>query len=89
MTVQLLLTDEVKASMPETVKVPFNFGRTQVIFPALKEGEEPLVMFGDNAVIEAETDVIIKWLKPFDGVAIGNGIPQMEKFEIMHIDENL
>jgi hypothetical protein len=89
MTVQLLLTDELKATMPKTVKVTFNFGRIEVIFPALKEGEEPLVMFGDNAVIEAETDVIIKWLKPFDGVAVGNGIPQTEQFEIMHIGENL
>lgn len=59
------------------------------MFPALKEGEAPLMMFGDNAVVEAETDVMIKWLKPFDGVAIGNGVPQMEKFEIMHINENL
>lgn len=89
MTVQLLLTDELKATMPETVKVVFNFGRIQVRFPAIKESDAPLMMFGDNAVIEAETQEIIKWLKPFDGVAIGNGVPQMEQFSIMHIDENL
>ena len=89
MTVQLLLTDELKASMPETVKVAFNFGRIQVMFPAIEEGKEPLVMFGDNAVIEAETETIVEWLKPFDGFAVGNGVPQMEKFEIMHIDKNL
>lgn len=89
MTVQILLTDELKATMPETVKVVFNFGRIQVRFPAIKEEDAPLMMFGDNAVIEAETDVVIKWLKPFDGIAIGNGVPQMEQFSIMHIDENL
>jgi len=90
MTTQILLTDELKATMPETVKVVFNFGRIQVRFPALNGNEnEALMMFGDNAVVEAETDVMIKWLKPFDGIAIGNGVPQMEKFEIMHIAENL
>lgn len=89
MTVQLLLTDELKASMPETVSVPYNFGRIQVMFPPLEGYKDPLIMYGDNAIVEAETSEIIKWLKPYDGVAVGNGVPQMEKFEIMHIDENL
>ena len=88
MTVHILLTDEVKATMPETVKEVFNFGLIQVRFPALKEGEPPLDLFGDNAVVEAETAEIIKWLKPSAGVAIGNGIQRTEKFTIMHIDEN-
>lgn len=89
MIVHILLTDEVKATMPETVKELFNYGRIHVVFPAIKKGELPLNMFGDNAVIEAETDTIVKWLKPFDGVAIGNGVPMTESFEIMHIDEKL
>jgi hypothetical protein len=89
MTTQLLLTDELKATMPETVKVAFNFGRVVVMFPPLEGYKTPLMMYGDNAIVEAETDVMIKWLKPFDGVAIGNGVPQMENFEIMHINENL
>lgn len=90
MTVHILLTDEVRATMPETVKEVFNFGRIQVRFPALNGNDnEALMMFGDNAVVEGETQEIINWLKPFDGVAIGNGSPQMESFTIMHIDENL
>lgn len=89
MTSHLLITDEMRATMPETVKEVFNFGRIHVIFPALKEGEPHLNMFGDNAVVEAETEEMIKWLKPFDGIAIGNGSPQMESFTIMHIDEKL
>jgi hypothetical protein len=89
MTVHFLLTDEVKAIMPETVKEVFNFGRIHVVFPALKDGEPPLNMFGDNAVVEAETNEIVKWLKPFDGVVIGNGVPQSEQFTIMHIGDNV
>ena len=42
-------------------------------------------MIGDNAVVRGETEEIVKWLKPFDGVAVGVGSPQMEKFEIKHI----
>ena len=75
--------------MPDTIKETFNFGRIQVIFPAINPKEHPLMMAGDSAVIEGEQDEIVKWLKPFDGVAIGCGSPQLEKFTIMHIDENL
>jgi hypothetical protein len=59
------------------------------MFPPLEGYKDPLIMFGDNAVVEAETQEIIKWLKPFDGIAVGNGVPQTEQFSIMHIDENL
>jgi hypothetical protein len=90
MTLNILLTDEIKATMPKTVKMVMNFGRIQVIFPAINPYDENLVMFGDNAVVEAETNEVIKWLKPFDGIAIGvGGSPQFEQFEIKHIDENL
>jgi hypothetical protein len=90
MTVQLLLTDEIKATMPETINVLFNYGRIQVRFPALNGNDkEALMMFGDNAVLEGDADEFVKWLKPFDGIAVGNGVPQMESFSIMHIDENL
>jgi hypothetical protein len=89
MTVQLLLTPELWKTMPETITVTHNFGMIRVIFPALEEEKEPLIMDGDNTVVEGKTDEFIKWLKPFDGVAVGNGIPQTEQFEIMHIGENL
>lgn len=89
MTTHLLITDEMKATMPETVKELFNYGRIHVVFPPVKKGDPSLSMFGDNAVVVAEPDVMIKWLKPFDSFAVGNGSPQMECFEIMHIKENL
>lgn len=87
MKLHILLTDEVKATMPETVKEVYNAGRIQVVFPALVEGNPPDNMYGDNAIVEAETSDIVKWLKPFDGVAIGDGVPQLEHFTIMHIND--
>jgi len=90
MIVNILLTDEVKATMPETLKIPHNFGRISVRFPAVNPKDEPLILHGDNAVVEGDTQEFIKWLKPFDGVAISEcGVPQLEQFVIMHIDENL
>jgi hypothetical protein len=89
MKVPILLTPEVKATMPETIKVLFNFGHTQVRFPAIENNANPLMLIGDNAVVEGNKEDIIKWLKPFDGVAIGGESPQLEQFTIMHIDKNL
>lgn len=89
MKLDLLLTPELWKSMPETITVTHNFGHIQVIFPAKNSKEYPLIMGGDSAVVEGETSEVIKWLKPFDGVAVGCGSPQLEKFTIMHIDETL
>ena len=87
MIFNLLLTDELKATMPKTIKVLQNFGNTHVVFP----DENDVIqhsMIGDNAVIEATETDIVAWLKPFDGVAVGTGgSPQMEKFTIMHIKD--
>ena len=89
MKVPILLTPEVKATMPKTIKVLFNFGHTQVIVPAINEHKYPLILIGDNAVVEGRKKDIVKWLKPFDGVAIGGESPQLEQFTIMHVDKNL
>lgn len=89
MKLDLLLTPELWKSMPETITVIENFGNIQVIFPAINPKENPLVINGDSAIVEGETSEIVKWLKPIDGVAVGCGSPQLEKFRIMHIDENL
>jgi len=94
MIIDLLLTSEIKATMPDTIKINFNFGRIGVIFPSKKgfvfsSNEVGMVMYGDSVVIEGDKEEIIKWLKPFDGIAVGCGSPQLEKFTIMHIDEKL
>ena len=47
-------------------------------------------MIGDNAVLEGKDEDFVKWLKPFDGFAVGvGGSPQFEQFEIAHIADDL
>ena len=86
MEINLLLTKEMQNTMPDTIRIPIDFGTISVIFPAEEEGEEPLILTGNNVILEGLTDDFIKWLKPFDGVAVGvGGSPQFERFEIKHI----
>ena len=85
----LLLTPEIKKAMPDTITEQHNFGRIEVVFPALEKGEKPLILTGENAVVEGDKDEIIKWLKPFDGVPVGDGFPQGERFTIMHIKDDV
>ena len=94
MKINLLLTPELNASKPDSIKVSANFGRITVVFP--DDDNDTMhcptghTMTGDNAVIEGDDDEIVKWLKPFDGFAVGvGGSPQFEQFEIRHISKNL
>jgi hypothetical protein len=89
MQLHILLTPEIKAAMPSNIKVLVNYGEIAVIFPAEKEGQVTHTMNGDNAVVEATQEEVIKWLLPFDGVPIGSGVPQAEAFTIMHIKKEL
>jgi hypothetical protein len=89
MILNILLTEELKATMPETIKITHNFCNIDVIFDAINPNDEPLILNGDNVVVEGSQEEIIKWFKPFDGVPIGSGSPRMENFTIMHIKDNL
>jgi hypothetical protein len=89
MTNNILLTPELKMAMPKTIKVLANFGEISVVFPADNDSEGHM-MEGDNAVVEGSEEDFIKWLKPFDGFAVGvGGSPQFEQFEIRHIAKDL
>jgi len=85
----LLLTPEIKSAMPDTIKELHNFGRIKVIFPAIDEKEEDMILSGENAIVEGEQEDIINWLKPFDGIPVGDGFPQGEQFTIMHIKDEV
>jgi hypothetical protein len=90
MLLHLLLTQELKNSIPNTVKITRNFGNIEVIFPN-DYGEEGH-LFGDNVFVEAEINEMIMWLKPFNdnhGIVVGYGAPQMEQFRIMYIKNEL
>lgn len=84
----ILLTPEIKKAMPDTIKELHNFGRIEVIFPAIDDTDESLILSGDNAIVEGEQEDIVNWLKPFDGVPVGDGFPQGEQFTMMHIKDD-
>lgn len=88
----LLVTDEMKATMPKELKVVFDAGRIGVVFHKKDSYDTKDIefdMYGDNMILEGEQETFINWLKEFDGIAVGNGVPQLEQFEIMHIKEEL
>ena len=90
MRINILLTSEMKATLPQSVVVAHDFGTIDVRFPALDPKEKPMILKGNNVVIEGEQDDIVNWLKPFDAIAVGSGgSPQFEQFEIMHIKDEL
>ena len=90
MKLHMLLTPEIKSVIPPTCKIIMDFGRLQVAFPndpnslSLHVSDEE-IMEGLYCVVEDTTENIAAWLKPFDGVPIGNGNPMLEKFSIMHV----
>lgn len=91
MQLHILLTPEIKSKMPSTTKEIANFGRIDVIFSDdtedLLEGNE--IISGENAIVEDTKENIIEWLKEFDGVPIGNGVPMLERFNMCHIKPEL
>lgn len=84
----LLLTEELRKTMPTTTKVVFSMPIDMVVHDhdSMKAQD---VIKGENVIVEDTKENIIAWLKPFDGVWIGNGVPQMEHFEVMHIRDDV
>lgn len=74
--------------MPDTITELYNYGNIDVVFPLTEEDDETFILRGENAILEGEQDEIVKWLKPFDGVPVGDGFPQGENFTIMHIKDD-
>lgn len=90
MKLNLLLTPEMKIAKPDGIDVTVNFGNISVVFPSEGDSSIEHTMEGDNAVVEGSEEDFVKWLKPFDGIAVGvGGSPQFEQFEIRHIANNL
>lgn len=80
MKVHLLLTDDIRAAMPDSIKIVLDWGMLNVRFPHKD-------YFGLHCCVEGEEKDIVDWLKPFDGFVKGNGIPMTETFEIVHIKQ--
>ena len=85
MKLDLLLTDEIAATKPQSAKVIFDFGKIEVIFKAIDETEQDMIAIGIHCVIEDETENVQKWLKQHEFCIIGDGNPQLQNFSIMHV----
>lgn len=85
MKVHLLMTPEIAVKKPESAMILFDFGELEVIFGDYED--EKSIIRGRHCVIEDTEEIIIDWLKQFDGVPIGNGNPIQERFEIKHIKQ--
>lgn len=80
MKMHLLLTDDIRATMPDTVKIKIDWGMLRVRF-------DHKDYYGLHCFVEGEEKDIIEWLRPFDGFVKGNGTPMMETFYINHISD--
>ena len=78
----MLLEPAQNATRPKSCKIEFDWGQLVVVV-----GDDHIR--GTHCVINGPKEDIIKWLKPFDGVLIGNGNPMMEKFKVSHIKKSL
>jgi len=83
MELHLLLTPELKKTIPKTTKFKCNYGDIVVVF-----GESTLV-HGDNCIIIDDKQNIIDWLSPLGDIPVGSGVPQSESFEYLRIKSDL
>ena len=81
MQLHLVITPEIRKTMPDTVKTVYDFGKITVRF------ENSPMIGGENRIIEDTEENIKKWLRPFKGVCVGVGSPCLENFEIVHIKD--
>lgn len=80
MKLNLLLTNDIESTMLETCVTLFDFGVITVFFEELNESR-----FGRHVIVEDEVENIVKWLKPYDEVIIGDDSPQFQNFIITRI----
>jgi len=78
MQIHLLVEDKIRP-IPEDVKVLFDWDTVSII-TADKNGAS-----GSHMMVEGTPESIKNWLRPFDGVWVGVGAPQLQQFEIKHI----
>lgn len=82
MKINLVISKKMEP-IPDAVKVVEDYGNLRLF----QGTDHPPDMYyeGKHVVVEGETEAIKDWLRPFDGVWIGNGIPMTEQFVIGHI----
>jgi hypothetical protein len=83
MFINLLLTEELEATLTSNIEITHCWDdNVTVVFPNK-------TLTGKHVTLHGEKEYFIQWLKPFDSIPIGVGVPQFQKFEIVHIKDNL
>ena len=86
MQTALLLTRELKDTMPESIKTVMNFGEIMVVFDTVDEksyGKQFII--GEHVILKGDAEDFKNWLRPFDAVYVGVGSPMQQEFHAMHI----
>jgi len=78
----VILVEDKMMPVPEGIKVMFDWDTISI--HASVESKKGFVR-GNHMMLEAQPDNFKDWLRPFDGVWVGKGAPQMQNFELSHI----
>jgi hypothetical protein len=81
-----MLVEEKLGDVPKELEVLQDFGELQVVFDATEENDR-MILNGKHMALRGDDEVFVKWLKPFDGIAIGEGSPMCQQFNIHHIKQ--
>ena len=84
MTINLLVSHEMNP-VPDDIKVIENYGKL-TLFRDLNHPPE-MYYTGEHMIVSGTEEAMKNWLRKFDGVWVGNGIPMLEHFTIMHVGE--
>jgi hypothetical protein len=68
--------------VPEQIEIEASWGDVCVV-----NGEGQLVAQGEHVLLSGPAGAFKDWLRPFDGVWVGVGIPMEQRFEAMHIKD--
>lgn len=74
-----LLVEPCHLPVPDNIKIIENWGYV---------GLAGSTTYGDHMAIEGTEEAISDWLRPFKGVYVGRGTPQLQKFDVMHVKES-
>ncbi len=80
MTLHMLVEEKQKPIPPE-ITVKENWGPLTVVTDA--NGR----VYGEHMMLEGSAADFVEWLKPFDGVWVGEGSPTAQNFVVMHIKD--
>ena len=73
--------------LPNSLKVPkeLDFGQITIIV----DGDMNRTVKGWHCVVTGRIADVVAWLGVYDGFWSGNGVPMMEKFEVMHFSKEV